>query len=130
MEPMSIPRSKPLALTGVLFLTAPLFGAVTTVIGMIKAFGVLQVKGAADPEALAGDISIALISTLYGLILGTIGIILVAISLFRNHNREQWFYQSVIILSVIWCILLFPIGLIPGILMYHHFHKRRKEFSA
>lgn len=129
-EPNRITRSKPLALIGVLLLAFPLFGAISVLIGMVKAFGILQAAGSADPEALASDISQALISTLVGLVFGIIGLVMVNIALFKRTNRESWFYQSVIVLSVLWCVMLFPLGLIPGGLLFHHFSKRKNEFSA
>jgi len=47
---------------------SPMLGLLGTVIGMVSAFGTLQTSGAADPSALAGDISVALLTTLWGLI--------------------------------------------------------------
>lgn len=129
-EPELFPRSKSLALTGVLLLTFPLFGAISVLIALVRAFGILQAAGSADPQALAADISQALISTLIGLVFGLIGLVIVNIALFKRTNRESWFYQSVIVLSVLWCVLLFPLGLIPGVLLFHHFSKRKNEFSA
>ena len=46
---------------------SPMLGLTGTVIGMVNAFATLQVSGAADPSALAGDISVALLTTLWGL---------------------------------------------------------------
>jgi biopolymer transport protein ExbB len=47
---------------------SPMLGLLGTVIGMVGAFGTLKVSGAADPAQLAGDISVALLTTLWGLI--------------------------------------------------------------
>ncbi|RPJ34879.1 MAG: MotA/TolQ/ExbB proton channel family protein [Verrucomicrobiaceae bacterium] len=47
---------------------SPMLGLLGTVIGMVSAFGTLQVSGGADPSQLAGDISVALLTTLWGLI--------------------------------------------------------------
>jgi biopolymer transport protein ExbB len=46
---------------------SPMLGLLGTVIGMVSAFGTLQQQGSADPSALAGDISVALLTTLWGL---------------------------------------------------------------
>lgn len=46
---------------------SPMLGLTGTVIGMVSAFGTLQVTGSADPAQLAGDISVALLTTLWGL---------------------------------------------------------------
>lgn len=47
---------------------SPMLGLLGTVIGMVSAFGTLQTSGGADPGQLAGDISVALLTTLWGLI--------------------------------------------------------------
>jgi biopolymer transport protein ExbB len=45
-----------------------MLGLLGTVIGMVGAFGTLSEVGSADPSKLAGDISVALLTTLWGLI--------------------------------------------------------------
>jgi len=45
----------------------PLLGLLGTVFGMIKAFNVIAVMGVGKPEALAGGISMALLTTAFGL---------------------------------------------------------------
>ncbi|MFN5870453.1 MAG: MotA/TolQ/ExbB proton channel family protein [Akkermansiaceae bacterium] len=47
---------------------SPMLGLLGTVMGMVSAFATLQTSGGADPSALAGDISVALLTTLWGLI--------------------------------------------------------------
>ncbi len=47
---------------------SPMLGLFGTVLGMVGAFGTLKFSGAADPAQLAGDISVALLTTLWGLI--------------------------------------------------------------
>lgn len=47
---------------------SPMLGLLGTVLGMVGAFATLKVSGAADPGQLAGDISVALLTTLWGLI--------------------------------------------------------------
>lgn len=46
---------------------SPMLGLTGTVIGMVSAFATLRTAGAADPSQLAGDISVALLTTLWGL---------------------------------------------------------------
>lgn len=46
---------------------SPMLGLTGTVIGMVSAFATLKTAGAADPSALAGNISVALLTTLWGL---------------------------------------------------------------
>lgn len=48
--------------------TAPMLGLLGTVLGMVSAFATLKSSGGADPSQLAGDISVALLTTLWGLI--------------------------------------------------------------
>jgi biopolymer transport protein ExbB len=47
---------------------APMLGLLGTVIGMVGAFGKLGLTGSADPATLASDISVALLTTMWGLI--------------------------------------------------------------
>lgn len=47
---------------------APMLGLTGTVIGMVGAFSTLGEVGSADPKLLAGDIAVALLTTLWGLI--------------------------------------------------------------
>ena len=48
--------------------TSPMLGLMGTVIGMVSAFGTLKLSGSPNPSDLAGDISVALLTTLWGLI--------------------------------------------------------------
>lgn len=67
----------------------PLFGLIGTVIGMVGAFGELGKSGSADPEALAGDISIALLTTFWGLVVSSLSLIpfVVFLVLFLRRRR-------------------------------------------
>jgi biopolymer transport protein ExbB len=47
---------------------APMLGLLGTVIGMVSAFGILAKTGNASPTELAGSISVALLTTMWGLI--------------------------------------------------------------
>lgn len=47
---------------------SPMLGLLGTVIGMVGCFATLGSSGAADPAQLAGDISVALLTTLWGLL--------------------------------------------------------------
>lgn len=47
---------------------SPMLGLTGTVIGMVSAFSTLSITGSADPATLAEDISVALLTTLWGLI--------------------------------------------------------------
>jgi biopolymer transport protein ExbB len=54
--------------------SAPMLGLFGTVFGMIKAFATLETAGA-DPSQLAGDISIALLTTMWGLVIAILSVI-------------------------------------------------------
>lgn len=61
----------------------PLIGISGTVIGMVRAFNQLSDTGTADPEELAGSISVSLLSTLYGLLFWIPGVIVLVLSIRR-----------------------------------------------
>ena len=54
--------------------TAPTIGLFGTIQGMVEAFAVLAETGQADPTTLAGSISVALLTTFWGLIISLIGL--------------------------------------------------------
>ncbi|MBK1884028.1 MotA/TolQ/ExbB proton channel family protein [Luteolibacter pohnpeiensis] len=54
----------------------PMLGLAGTVIGMLGAFGELSETGEADPEALAGDISVSLLTTAWGLVVSVIALLI------------------------------------------------------
>ena len=53
---------------GLVAQAAPMLGLLGTVIGMVSAFSILGETGQADPAQLAGEISVALLTTMWGLI--------------------------------------------------------------
>jgi len=63
--------------------SAPMLGLFGTVFGMIKAFGTLATNNSADPSMLAGSISIALLTTMWGLVVA----ILALFAYFYFKNR-------------------------------------------
>ncbi|MBK1790151.1 MotA/TolQ/ExbB proton channel family protein [Persicirhabdus sediminis] len=69
--------------------TAPLIGLLGTVSGMIKTFNVITVVGTSDPRPLAGGISEALVTTLFGLIVAIPALILHALLSRRCQGISQ-----------------------------------------
>ena len=72
-EASSEELSKPYLLINYLSLIAslsPMVGLLGTVSGMVKAFNVIKAEGAGSAQALAGNISEALITTASGMIIG------------------------------------------------------------
>ena len=61
----------------------PMFGLIGTVVGMVGAFGELSKTGGGDPEALAGDISVSLLTTAWGLVVSVIAFIVLIAVLIR-----------------------------------------------
>ena len=57
---------------GLFIALAPMLGFMGTVIGMIDAFDIIEAKGEAKPDELAGGIKVALITTVSGLIVDII----------------------------------------------------------
>ncbi len=82
---------------------APMLGLLGTVIGMVSAFSTLGETGQADPAQLAGDISVALLTTMWGLITAIPA--LLAYFFFKNrlnnlvadchHNGEELLNASI-----------------------------------
>lgn len=60
---------KPIDYLSIIGATSPMLGLLGTVMGMIKAFQTMGTQGMAKPEALAGNIGEALITTATGLII-------------------------------------------------------------
>lgn len=65
---------------------APMLGLFGTVFGMIKAFSTLATNNSADPSMLAGSISIALLTTMWGLVVAILA--LFAYFFFKNKFNE------------------------------------------
>ncbi|MBR3903274.1 MAG: MotA/TolQ/ExbB proton channel family protein [Akkermansia sp.] len=63
--------------------TAPTIGLFGTIQGMVEAFAVLAETGQADPTTLAGSISVALLTTFWGLIIS-----LIALPVFYFLNKS------------------------------------------
>lgn len=69
--------------------TAPLLGLLGTVSGMIRTFNLITLFGSGDPKPLAGGISEALITTLFGLVVAIPALILHAFLSRRSQGIVQ-----------------------------------------
>lgn len=69
--------------------TAPMLGLFGTVLGMLGAFGNLEAASSQDPEALAGDIRMALEHTAMGLLVAIPLILVLATVTNRIREMEQ-----------------------------------------
>lgn len=75
---------------GVIVVIPPLIGLIGVVAGMVSAFLTLEKTGGADPEALAGDISVTLLSTFWGLVASALALIpfVVFLTLFLKQRGK------------------------------------------
>jgi biopolymer transport protein ExbB len=69
--------------------SAPLLGLLGTVSGMIRTFNLITLFGSGDPKPLAGGISEALITTLFGLVVAIPALILHAFLSRRSQGITQ-----------------------------------------
>jgi biopolymer transport protein ExbB/TolQ len=67
----------------------PIIGFIGTVKGMVGAFGELEKTDGADPSVLAGDISMALLTTLWGLVHSVILLIPFVVFLVLYRKRKK-----------------------------------------
>jgi len=77
-----------LQLIAVLAAIAPLLGLLGTVLGMIETFEVIALFGTGDAKAMAGGISVALVTTQAGLLVAVPGL-LVSAALIRRARRLE-----------------------------------------
>lgn len=62
------PLESGLSFIKVLYVIAPLMGLLGTVVGMIQTFQMITLMGTGDPKTMAGGISMALVTTVLGLV--------------------------------------------------------------
>ncbi|WP_223787085.1 MotA/TolQ/ExbB proton channel family protein [Marinicella meishanensis] len=62
------PLESGLSFIKVLYVIAPLMGLLGTVVGMIQTFQMITLMGTGDPKSMAGGISMALVTTVLGLV--------------------------------------------------------------
>lgn len=78
--------SKGLGLIKLLAAVAPLLGLLGTVVGMIETFEAITIFGTNDPKLMAGGISLALVTTMQGLI---VAVPLLFIHAFLNEKSNE-----------------------------------------
>jgi biopolymer transport protein ExbB/TolQ len=86
-EQLEIERN--LGLLSTLSKLAPLLGLLGTVTGMIQTFSVMMLASTSDPRALSSGISIALIATEVGLIVGLPGVVTMGCLSRRAQTLEE-----------------------------------------
>ena len=96
-------KGKKLAIWGLALQLGLVVGPIGTIIGMIQSFGRLPTSETAPAAAVATDISIALHSTVAGLVVALVGDILILVALFGVRYRAPWFRTALWVLSI--CLL-------------------------
>ena len=122
--------SKWTARVGVVLFLGPLVGVLGTVFGMMRAFDTLAKNDTATPQELSRSIGVSLTSTMIGIIVGIVGSILILVALTVYKNREPWFFGWCVTLSILWCIGLFPVGLLPAVPILWICFSNKLEFRS
>lgn len=123
-------RGRLIAGLGLVLFTGPIWGMLLTVFGMFRAFDTIGDAGTGSPDAMSQDVMVALTTTAIGIVVGAVGGVLVLVAFLVAKNREPWFFQLSILLSVFWCLMLFPFGLIIGLPISILFVAKRQQFHA
>ena len=118
-----------LALWGAWLQIGQVIGLLGTVIAMLSVFSALAAEpGAGSVDALAAQISFALVATAIGSIPALIGTVLLFLALFQNKCRAPWFFNFMVIYAVL-LLFGFPIGTIMGIIILTYIIPRKDEFK-
>ncbi|MFZ4655289.1 MAG: MotA/TolQ/ExbB proton channel family protein [Methylococcaceae bacterium] len=121
-------KGKKLAIWGLALQLGLVVGPIGTIIGMIQSFGRLPTSETAQAAAVATDISIALHSTVAGLVVALVGDILILVALFGVRYRAPWFRTALWVLSILW-LLIFPICIILAIVVMVYLVNHKNEFT-
>jgi len=113
---------KVIAILGTIMQIGPIYGLIITFNSFRNSLG------NNDPNLMKDQISIAIDSSMDGIVLGFIGLILILIALLKFKYKAKWFYNTTQLTALIY-IFSFPIGTVIGIflLVYLLFHK--KDFN-
>ncbi len=116
-----------LAIAGAACQLGPIIGLAGTVIGMMGAFDTLGSSGVGDPSRLSESIGHVLISTVAGLIICTVGLILLTVSLTGCRYRAEWFFWFLVIYGFL-ALVAFPVGTAFGVFFLVYCLTKRHEF--
>ncbi len=119
---------KPLAIWGMVLQFGSLIGLAGTVSGMVRIFAEFAKDSAAQQEALASDISRILYTTVGGIVLSVMGVILLLVALIGAKYRASWFQTIMWILAILW-LFSFPFGTALGIFVMVYLSKHSTEFT-
>ena len=126
-------QRKWLKILALLMFAGPIWGLIGQKWAMIGAFEQLRSSVGADPAALADVINRSMYIGLVGLVVGLIGAILVLVEINHFKNRQVWFTWLAGMLSLLWCFILPPWGVLVifvGIVITIFCHKLRFQSSS
>lgn len=120
-----------LIILGLFFYTGPFWGYVAGVIGIGRALVFRLEDGSISPETLSEGIEGSFLMTEIGILIGMFGAVLIVFSLLRFKNEMRYFFWLVMAMSVLWCLLFFPMGVfIGGAVMLVFILERRRSISG
>ena len=102
-----------MALWGAWLQLGIVFSLVGHGVGLVGAFQDMAGEGTGIPEALANNMSIALITTAVGMISASVGLVLLAVALLGMKYRAPWFFCFLIFYGFVGA-LSFPVGAFLG----------------
>ena len=108
------------ALWGAWLQVGAVIGLIWTVIGMISSFQNVSPSG----TALANGISNELTPVLIALVASFIGVILLAVALFRKKYRAAWFFWFLLIYGILIAMNYWEGTAIGGLLIIYLFYKK------
>lgn len=108
------------ALWGAWLQVGAVIGLIWTVIGMISSFQNVSPSG----TALANEISNELTPVLIASVASFIGVVLLAVALFRKKYRAAWFFWFLLIYGILIAMNYWEGTLIGGLLIIYLFYKK------
>ena len=120
------------ALWGAWLQVGAVIALIWTVVGMISSFQNVSPSG----TALANEISSELTPVLIALVASFIGVILLAVALFRKKYRAAWFFWFLLIYGILIAMNYWEGTAIGGLLIIYLFYKKdeflgsKKELEA
>ena len=108
------------ALWGAWFQVGAVIGLFWTVIGMISSFQNVSPSG----TALANGISSELTPVLIALVASFIGVILLAVALFRKKYRAPWFFWFLLIYGILIAMNYWEGTVVGGLLIIYLIYKK------
>jgi len=122
---MNKENGRAFALWGAWLQLGAVIGLLWTVVGMVR----ISQSEPATAGALANEISISLITTVIGMIPAFIGVILMAVALFGQKYRAQWFFWFLIVYGVLGAVN-YPEGTVFGCALIIYLIWKKDEFLA